>query len=212
MLHPELVSDYAFPSLPGSHLNLTNPVLQLVKSIMQVLSLDKTINLEVRLLRKDLLAKFEVREFSAEGQFVNPSTSLRVSQVFCSECTLVRDLDLCKDEDGMPAPGSEHGTSPLPQWSCPACSTPYSYLAIQECLVADVQKVALRWATQDLKCVKCAKLRINDFMEHCSCAGEWITTVKREDMVRRLTVYGNLARYYGFSMVEDVVKGVGLGT
>src|ERR1700683_4187950 len=40
MLHPELASDYSFPVLPGSHLKFSSPVLQLVKSLMQVLSLD----------------------------------------------------------------------------------------------------------------------------------------------------------------------------
>ena len=55
MLHPELASDYIFPTFPGSHLKFTNPILQLVKSLMQVLSLDKNITLEARLLRKELL-------------------------------------------------------------------------------------------------------------------------------------------------------------
>ena len=54
MLHPELASDYTFPVLPGSHLKL-QPRLQLVKSLMQVLSLDKNITMEARLLRKELL-------------------------------------------------------------------------------------------------------------------------------------------------------------
>ncbi|CZR64400.1 probable DNA polymerase epsilon, calytic chain POL2 [Phialocephala subalpina] len=55
MLHPELASDYSFPILPGSHLKLSNPALQLVKSLMQVLSLDKNITMEARLLRKELM-------------------------------------------------------------------------------------------------------------------------------------------------------------
>ena len=47
-LHEDLVQDWTFPAMPGSHLNPQNPVLELVKSIMQVLSLDKTITLEAR--------------------------------------------------------------------------------------------------------------------------------------------------------------------
>lgn len=211
MLHPELASDYHFPLLPGSHLILENPVLQLVKSIMQVLSLDKSINLEVRLLRKELLALFEVREFSSEGQFVNPSTSLKLEQLVCDECALVHDLDLCRDDDFIPV-GTIDTANNAPQWSCPACSTPYSRLAIQEQLVANVQRMVLRWTTQDLKCSKCGRLRANDFMEHCSCAGEWVETVDRADMMKRLGVHGNVAKYYGFSMVQDVVQGLGLAT
>ncbi len=86
------MADYSFPQLPGSHLAhfssgpkpadeksgkrgaraAANPVLELVKSLMQVLSLDKNITLEARLLRKELLAMFDVREFSKEGAFQNP--------------------------------------------------------------------------------------------------------------------------------------------
>ncbi|PTB61955.1 DUF1744-domain-containing protein [Trichoderma citrinoviride] len=109
LLHPELAEDYSFPSLPGSHLQLRNPILELVKSIMQVLSLDKNITLEARLLRKELLALFEIREFSKEGTFTNPSESLKLLQVSCDSCTMARDLDFCRDEDLIGAPGDNGG-------------------------------------------------------------------------------------------------------
>lgn len=207
MLHPELESDYKFPSLPGSHLHPQNPVLELVKTIMQVLSLDKSINLEVRLLRKDLLALFEVREFSSEGQFINPSTSLKVAQLVCTECSMVRDLDLCRDDDGIVA---GEGNEQQPQWSCSGCEHAYSRLEIQERLVADVQRAVMRWCSQDLKCAKCARLRVNDFMEHCSCAGEWVGTIKREDIMKTLRVYKRLAQFYDFTMVVDAISGSGV--
>ena len=72
MLHPTLAADYAFPDLPGSHLPLENPALQLVKSVMQVISLDRALNLSARRLRKDLLAQFDVREFSPAASFRQP--------------------------------------------------------------------------------------------------------------------------------------------
>ena len=40
-----------FPSLPGSHLSLTNPALELVKTICQVLSLDSSTRHQVTKLR-----------------------------------------------------------------------------------------------------------------------------------------------------------------
>lgn len=209
-LHEDLAADWAFPVLPGSHANLQNPVLQLVKSIMQVLSLDKTITLEARLLRKDLLHLFEIREFSADGAFANPSTSLALKQVSCAECCMPRDIDLCRDSDVVhtdaPATGAQEDR-PLTV-RCQNCDGLFDRLGIEERLLAEVQKMVLQWSTQDLKCAKCKRIRTNDFMDHCSCAGEWVTTLKREDVLKVLKVYKSVAKYNGFRMLEDVVGGV----
>lgn len=204
--HAELASDWTFPVLPGSHLPVTNPVLQLVKSITQVLSLDKTITLEARLLRKELLSQFEIREFSADGAFVNPSTSLVIRQLSCPECCLPRDIDLCRDGDVIPADAAA-GSRTLTV-HCRNCDALFDRLGIEERLLAEVQRRVLEWVTQDLKCVKCARIRANDFMEHCSCAGEWVTSVDREEVRKGLGVYKAVAGFYGFRMLGDVVGGV----
>ncbi|KAL2356264.1 hypothetical protein BJ546DRAFT_596580 [Cryomyces antarcticus] len=215
LMHADLAPDWAFPSLPGSHLKLTNPALQLVKSVMQVLSLDKTITLEARLLRKELLQLFDIREFSPDGTFANPSTSLCIRQLVCPECTIPRDLDLCRDSDLLPPPAllqpATGAIAPLPQWKCPNCDSAYDKLAIEERLLAEVEKAVVEWATQDLKCAKCRRVRVNDFMEHCSCAGEWVGTIKREELVRRMGVWRRAAAFYGFTMLENVVREAGEG-
>ena len=209
MLHPELASDYTFPVLPGSHLKFGNPALQLVKSLMQVLSLDKNITLEARLLRKELLALFEIREFSNEARFENPSESLKITQVICENCTMARDLDFCRDEDLIPdVSGPDPASRP---WQCNFCHAEYSRIDIEERLIANVEAVMSEWCTQDLKCVKCNGIRVNDFMEHCSCSGEWGGTVKREDVKKKLAVYRNVGSFYGLRMLGDVVEGVWAG-
>lgn len=206
MLHPELASDYSFPSLPGSHLKLQGPVLQLVKSLMQVLSLDKNITIEARTLRKELLALFEVREFSNEARFENPSESLKIPHVICDNCTMIRDLDFCRDEDLMPAPeagGDSGGT-----WKCEVCNANFDRLALEERMVAEVQGMLVEWQTMDLKCAKCKTIRVNDFMEHCRCGGQWICDVDRARVLRRLGVYAQVATFYGLRMLENVVQSV----
>jgi DNA polymerase epsilon subunit 1 len=207
ILHPELAADYVFPQLPGSHLNLQNPVLQLVKSVMQVLSLDRAITLEVRLLRKDLLNLFEIREFSTDASFQNPSASLAIRSVICDECTATRDLDLCRDSSLLPPPSSSTDqTAPLPKWKCDNCHSAYDKLRIEEQMVAEVQKLVLEWSVQDLKCGKCGRLRSNEFMEHCACAGEWVATKQRGEVKKRLGVYRNVAGFYGLKMLDAVVQ------
>jgi DNA polymerase epsilon subunit 1 len=209
MLHPELASDYSFPILPGSHLKLSNAVLQLVKSLMQVLSLDKNITLEARLLRKELLQSFEIREFSNEARFENPSASLRMQQVICENCTMARDLDFCRDEDLIPDIGPDGKVAGETRaWKCSFCHAEYPRLDLEERLIASVEGMVTEWCTQDLRCVKCKSVRINDFMEHCSCGGAWGETIRKGDIERRLGVYGNVANVYGLRMLSDVVGGV----
>ncbi|EQK98651.1 DNA polymerase epsilon [Ophiocordyceps sinensis CO18] len=202
LLHPELAEDYSFPSLPGSHAQPRSPVLELVKSLMQVLSLDKNITLEARLLRKELLALFDVREFSKEGTFGNPSESLRLTQVSCDSCTMARDLDLCRDEDLQQGGGQGSG------WRCTFCGSAYDRVAVEERLVATAQAWAVEWATQDLKCARCGALRVNDLMEHCTCSGEWKELVSRADVVGSMAVMRRVARFYGLRMLADVMEGM----
>ncbi|KAG6013956.1 DNA polymerase epsilon catalytic subunit [Claviceps lovelessii] len=202
LLHPELAEDYGFPNLPGSHLRQQSPVLELVKSLMQVLSLDKNITLEARLLRKELLALFEVREFSKEGTFVNPSESLKLVQLSCDSCTVARDLDLCRDQDLQSNNNNGQG------WQCGFCGTEYDRVGIEERLLSMVESWTVEWTTQDLKCARCGALRVNDLMEHCTCSGEWKEIVSRGDIVRRLTVMRKVAKYYGLRMLSAVVEGL----
>ena len=204
-LHEELVADWTFPSMPGSHLSLQNPVLELVKSIMQVLSLDKTITLEARLLRKELLHLFEIREFSADGAFSNPSTSLSVKQLSCQECCVPRDIDLCRDSGLLPEDDSQQ---PVLAPKCDNCGATFDRLLIEERLLAEVQKMGIQWMTQDLKCRKCSRIKTNDFMDHCACAGEWTTTVKKDDMLKRLRICEAVAAFYGLKMLGSVLEGV----
>lgn len=215
--HPALLEDHAFPLLPGSYLNFntTHPVLHLVKSIMHVLSLDKTINLDARLLRKDLLAFFEVKEFSSQARFENPSASLCFNQLPCESCTATRNIDFCRDEDifpiGLRSEKIGDGGVALATtkaWKCPTCGHEFSRIAMEERLIGRVQKMLVQWQTQDLRCSKCAKIRINDFMEHCACSGEWVTTLSRNGLMAELQVFERVAGFYGLKMLKDVVAEV----
>jgi DNA polymerase epsilon subunit 1 len=179
---------------------------------MQVLSLDRAITLEARLLRKELLALFDVREFARDGTFVNPSASLRLAQLSCDACTMARDLDFCRDEDLLPTTGPE-GEGGVEKggawtWRCSFCEAEYDRNEVEERLLGEVEALVVQWTTQDLKCARCGALRVNEFSEHCTCSGEWRESVDRAGVMRRLGVYRNVARFYGLRMLGDVVEGV----
>ncbi|EEY16978.1 DNA polymerase epsilon catalytic subunit A [Verticillium alfalfae VaMs.102] len=214
LLHPELAGDYSFPVLPGSHLAAytdgagarSGPLLELVKSLMQVLSLDRNITLEARLLRKELLAMFDVREFSKGATFQNPSASLKMPQLSCDVCTMARDMDFCRDADLLPDQGQTHKP-----WRCGFCEAEYDRNTIEERLIAQVEGFAVEWASQDVQCEKCHALRLNEFMEHCVCSGAWVESVSREDILKKVAVYGNVAKFYGLRMLKEVVEGLKAG-
>ncbi|KAL4879667.1 hypothetical protein BJY04DRAFT_220006 [Aspergillus karnatakaensis] len=212
LLHPELASDYIFPVLPGVLTNPNdekrNPALELVKLLMQVMSLSKTTTLETRLLRRELLALFEVREFSKEGRFENPGASLKIPELTCSACCLIRDLDLCRDEDVLPEPGVDENTAGTRPWRCTFCQTEYDRLAQEEMLIGQVQGMIIAWQTQDLKCSKCGSVQISEFMEHCSCSGKWTETVNRGEIEKRLKIMGSVAKFHELKLLESVVEEV----
>ena len=75
-------------------------------------------------------------------------------------------------------------------------------------MIGRVQKVLVEWQTQDLKCAKCRRVRVNDFMEHCGCSGKWVGSVGKEEVRGRLMVMERVAGFYGLRMLGGVVKDV----
>ncbi|RMZ79073.1 hypothetical protein DV737_g3563, partial [Chaetothyriales sp. CBS 132003] len=219
--HPELASDWAFPdNLPGGSLqqaqassaarSTREPVLELVKQLMQIISLSKPLQLEARLLRKDLLALFDVREFSDEGRFVNPSASLRLEGVVCDSCTMVRDIDLCRDEDIIPRAGGGDGTDK--SWNCTSCGHEYDRIQLEEELIARVEREVVGWQLQDVKCAKCGGLMGDDAVlrEHCSCGGDWVGVGNKKQVRQRVEVAARVAKVYGLRLLDAVLEGTSL--
>ncbi|KAL9600996.1 MAG: hypothetical protein Q9219_002818 [cf. Caloplaca sp. 3 TL-2023] len=251
--HPTLAADHAFPILPGSHLpslsssppssssssttvnknttktkntptTTTSPVLQLTKSLLHIFALDRSLRLEVRLLRRSLLAIFDVREFSPQGEFANPSEScVAVSQWSCEQCCMTRDLDLCRDEGLMPPPALPSSTSHTANgndnsngggkkdvnWECPHCAHPSpTPLVVEEMLIRKVQGLVLGWQVQDSRCGKCGRFQGNPFMESCACGGEWVGGSGRQEVERTLAVLARVADVYGMGMLGGLVGAV----
>jgi DNA polymerase epsilon subunit 1 len=212
MLHPEFASEYEFPKLPGAFLERTkhdrNPTLEFVKTLMQILSLSKHTLLEVRILRREILALFDIREFSDEGKYDNPTSSLKLVQVSCDHCTMARDLDLCRDSDLLPDDTAESSRTSTKPWCCIYCGAEYDKLALEERMIGEVEGLIIEWHTQDMKCGKCGTMQVSEFMEHCPCSGAWVGTMDRRTIEKRLRVFRSVAEFYGLEMLTTVTKGV----
>ncbi|OBA20211.1 DNA-directed DNA polymerase epsilon, catalytic subunit A [Metschnikowia bicuspidata var. bicuspidata NRRL YB-4993] len=188
ILNPEMKQEYEFPKLAGSHLNMKAPVLELVKFLCGVFALSSKRSIEVRMLRRDLLQELDVREFSAESLFINPSASLTITSVICDYCEYIRDVDFCRDEDSD-------------VWACTNCRKSYNKAAMEEELIAQCMRLVAKYLSQDYQCSRCHTIKSDNMSEFCKCSGSWTETVKYEYVEQRLLVFRNVASIYGLKML-----------
>ncbi|XP_076438241.1 DNA polymerase epsilon catalytic subunit A-like [Babylonia areolata] len=186
-----------FPRLPGSHLSLSNPALEFIKSVCQVLSLDNNISLQVTKLRRDLLKLIGVGEFAAEAVFIDPCLSYVLPEVICKSCNHIRDLDLCRDPYL-----SQDGTG---SWRCVQCDTPYDMEEIEQSMVAAVHRKSMAYVLQDVRCLKCQMVKENNMRKYCTCAGEYCNNVTPADFGQQLNTFLSIARHYGMTLLEETV-------
>ncbi|KAF9543309.1 DNA polymerase epsilon catalytic subunit [Mortierella hygrophila] len=202
---PQLALLYAFPRQPGSHLQLSNPALELIKSLAAVFSIDPTVEREVRVMRKNLLDLIEIREFSPESLFTNPCESFVLRGVICSYCNYCQDLDFCRDPHLLPKIKKDTGEVMLGAWRCQECKEEYDREAIEESMVSIVERMVDQYQMQDLKCVKCRRVKADHLGEWCECSGRFVTVLGRNDYLRKMRVFENIAEFYGLSLLKEIV-------
>lgn len=128
----EEAASLEFPSLPGSRLasgpaKSASPSLELVKAICEVFALSTEHNIEIQVLKRNLLDLLGIREFSAVAAYKNPCESVVVPSVICRRCNAVRDVDLCRDPDRLPGVDADSGEVLPParkSWVCHVRSHP----------------------------------------------------------------------------------------
>lgn len=194
IINPELADAYRFPKRAGSHLVMRNPTLEMVKFLCAIFGLSKRRSIAVRLLRKELLGIFEVREFSDEATFRNPSASLKIPHVACDYCNHIRDIDMCRDDEAH-------------IWACVKCSKPYSRVRIEEELISQYHKVLATFYSQDYQCAKCHQIRSSNLSLFCKCSGAWVETVSYVDVERKLNVFARVADYYNLQLLREMIEG-----
>ena len=89
----------SFPRELTELYHVTSPILELVKLVCKVLSLDKTVEQESVIIRRQLLRNLKIKEFAQEAQFVDPFNSCVIPAVVCPYCNYTCDLDICSDPE-----------------------------------------------------------------------------------------------------------------
>lgn len=199
----------AFPQLPGSKTGRTNAALELVKAITEVFALATDHQVEVQVLKRNLLDLLGVREFAPEAAFRNPCDSLVVPMVTCGRCNAIRDVDLCRDPDRLPSVDPHSGEMLAPAkktWVCHKCDADYDRFQIEEPLIEMVSKMVGAFQTQDIICAKCGQSKDDNLAPTCQCGGAFKTSVNRGEGRTRLKMIASVAEYHGLALVGDYVK------
>ena len=209
MMDEQVLATWEFPVLPGSHLHMTNPPLEFVKFICAVFSLSKEHQIEVGLLKRNLLELIGVREFATEATFQNPCEPLKLSNVPCRHCDSLRDFDFCRDSELLPTyrDDSDGNDRPrererAPRWMCAACGGEYDRTMIEFSLIEMAFELERRFAQQDLRCTKCKQIQSDNVSKHCQCSGNYQLTISKADVRRRLRTMVNVARVHSLRQLK----------
>lgn len=151
--------------------------------------------MEIRMLRRDLLKLFGIMEFSEEGMFRNPSTSLIIAEVICDACYYIRDIDVCKDDENI-------------LWRCTNCDREYGKLIIEERLIYELNKLLVQYFSQDYKCEKCGEMRSDELSNHCQCSGKWVNTIDMKELKKKFRIFANVSDAYNFDLLRQLVAEV----
>jgi hypothetical protein len=87
--------EWDFRTRIGSHLDLANPALEFVKFLLEVFSLENSLHTTCVILKRNLLKKLAVGEFTKEARYVEPSLQLVLPMVTCHVCLISNNIDLC---------------------------------------------------------------------------------------------------------------------
>jgi DNA polymerase epsilon subunit 1 len=183
-----LVAEFAFPVRAGSHLRLNNPVLELVKFVCATFVLAKEYQVEIGLLKRNLLELIGVREFANEAIFRNPCEPLKLSNVPCRHCDALRDFDFCRDPELIP-----NNIDMSPTWLCFTCGGEYDRTSIEFALMQLALTIERSISQQDMRCSKCKQIRSNNVSLYCQCSGTQLYTVNKADVRRKLRTIVNIA-------------------
>jgi len=183
--------DFVFPVLPGSHLHLNNPPLEFVKFTCAIFSLAKEYRVEIGVLKRNLLDLIGVREFATEATFRNPCEPLKLANVPCRHCDVLRDFDFCRDPELLP-----NNLEVNPKWLCVNCGGEYDRTAIEFSLIEMTRSLERAFSQQDLRCSKCQQIKSDNVSRWCHCSGSYQFTTNKVDVRRKLRTTVNVAREY----------------
>lgn len=185
---------------PGCILTPEYPALEFVKTVCAVLGTAASVRDAVLTARAALLRQIHVPDFSDEARWEHPAAAIVLPLVCANEaCMRCRDVDLTRDPILAPrvdkdVPAGAPVQRRTHTWACDACLTPYSRDAIEDALVAAVERATAAYQRQDLYCAKTAAVRDVYLSEYSKDSGKWVAKCSPADIKDMLRIYQSLAQ------------------
>ncbi|KAG6890040.1 hypothetical protein C0995_012497 [Termitomyces sp. Mi166 len=198
LMQEEPEENFNFDTRPGSYLHFNNPPLELIKSLCATFALAKDHQVEIGLMKRNLLDLIGVREFANEAIFRNPCEPLKLPNVPCRHCDALRDFDFCRDPELIP-----NNLDISTKWFCSNCGGEYDKTAIEFALMQIVATIERNFAQQDLRCSKCQQIRSDNVATFCQCSGTQVLTVSKADMRRKLRTIANIATLHNLGRLKE---------
>jgi DNA polymerase epsilon subunit 1 len=183
-----------FPVLPGSHLPLHNPALEFIKCVVHVLSLDSNVTDQAIRLKESLMKLLRIKAYSEEAKFKDLCLTYVLPDVICSFCNACRDVDLCRDPVIINK-----------EWLCNICDHRYDTSLVEAMLVNVVTRRSVAYQVQDLVCTSCNSIKMATTSLYCECSGRYVCKTTKEDFFLGMKAFMNIAKYYGFTWLEETV-------
>jgi len=201
-------ADEIFPKRAGSHLSLTDPLLEFVKAVTHVLGLDTVLSDEVAGMRRVLLRDIKIREFSDDANFVDPCLSYVLPDVICKFCLRCRDVDLLRD-DALTAALGENKTR-ASCWKCPGpdCDDRIDLESIENRLIQDAERLSTSFLLQDLRCPQTHRVSSRLTTATSALSVPLQLDMSREELKRKLETLRRVAEFHEFPMLLETVEGL----
>ena len=187
-----------------------NPALEFIKNVVTVLELDPDIENEVHVLKRSLLAQVGVAEYAKVATWSNPCPTYILPDVFCSDCHESRDLNLCYIPPRPLMQDSEEATIEK-QWVCEDCGTPYNASMIEGRLIQLIHKKMVRYALQDVRCVKTNRIATRALTATSDCAAALKLDISPESTIQELQLLHSLAVYHDLELLQEAIDGIMTG-
>ncbi|KAL2328488.1 hypothetical protein Fmac_021915 [Flemingia macrophylla] len=165
--------------------------LEFIKHVYAVLAIDRSVQHEVLVLRKNLLKYIGVREFAPEAGFYESSCSFILPNVIC------RDLDLCRDTALL-----------TEEWCCavPQCGQPYDREVMENALLQVVRQRERLYHVQDLVCHKCNQVKAAHLSEQCACAGSFRCKEDVAEFREKMLILFKIASCQKFQLLQECIS------
>eukprot|EP00347_Sterkiella_histriomuscorum_P016015 403354822 len=219
---------WEFPQRIGSYNDYKNAALEFSKQVCKnVFGLDEAFQTQVTTLKRNLLSIIREKEFSTTVvSATEPSLILVVPDVICTFCQTSKDLDICRDpslnkdlhQNNLT---TEQISAENSQWFCQQCDSALNKGLIERRLVELLNRRAVGYQIQDLKCIKCLMVKNTIVSRYCQCTGQFKATVgyekpeklKNSNLLNNITdiklfvqLMRNFGTYHNMPILKDTAQ------